>query len=282
MHYTTNGTAQSDKSEIGLKFIDEKDVTGEVKTDIAGTFLFQIPPNAADFKVPASTTFNADAMLLCMYPHMHVRGKAFKYEARYPDGTTEVLLDVPNYDFNWQNTYHLKEPKFLPKGTELNCVATYDNSTANLNNPDPSQVVHFGDQTWDEMMLGFFDAVVIDKAGYDKLVAEIKSSPSEMIMEDDSVATVAHEDAAANDPATESHEAGEAAEEEKEKPKRVQVVSSRSKEEKAESYLNLAKALVSRDKKKAKLWAQKVIDFAPDSESAEKAKALIKELTPKR
>ncbi|MFO0945766.1 MAG: redoxin domain-containing protein [Planctomycetota bacterium] len=164
MHYTTNGTAQTDKSEIGLVFADEKEVQAEVKTDFAGTFTFLIPPQAADHKVTASNTFNKDAMLLQMYPHMHVRGKAFRYEAVYPDGKKEVLLDVPNYDFNWQNTYTLKEPKFLPAGSSIQCTATYDNSAENLNNPDPSQMVHFGDQTWDEMMLGFFDAVPVDQA----------------------------------------------------------------------------------------------------------------------
>ena len=119
---------------------------------------FAIPPGESAYTVTAKSKVKQDELLLSMTPHMHLRGKAFRYEARYPDGQQEILLDVPNYDFNGKNSYTLKEPKFFPKGTTLSCVATYDNSAENLNNPDPSQVVHFGEQTSDEMMLGFFDA----------------------------------------------------------------------------------------------------------------------------
>ncbi len=87
---------------------------------------------------------------------MHLRGKDFKFEAEYPDGSREVLLDVPNYDFNWQLRYMLTEPKLMPKGTRLHCTAHYDNSADNLANPDPTKVVTFGDQTWEEMMFGFY------------------------------------------------------------------------------------------------------------------------------
>src|SRR5690606_25148777 len=98
---------------------------------------------------------------------------------------SEVLLDIPKYDFNWQNTYTLKEPKFMPAGSSIHCVATYDNSAENLNNPDPSQVVHFGDQTWDEMMLGFFDAVPMDQAGYAKFIEHLKTAPPlEIVVEE--------------------------------------------------------------------------------------------------
>ncbi len=91
-------------------------------------------------------------------PHMHLRGKAFRYEATYPDGKKEVLLDVPNYDFGWQTNYRLAEPKFMPRGTRMDCYAVFDNSEDNLNNPDPTKAVRFGDQTWEEMMIGFFEA----------------------------------------------------------------------------------------------------------------------------
>ena len=98
--------------------------------------------------------------LVELFPHMHLRGKAFRYEAKYPDGRTEVLLDVPHYDFGWQLTYQLPAPKHLPKGTVIHCTAYYDNSEENLSNPDPKAVVRWGDQTWDEMMIGFYDVAV--------------------------------------------------------------------------------------------------------------------------
>jgi hypothetical protein len=93
---------------------------------------------------------------------MHLRGKAFKFEAVYPNGDREVLLDVPRYDFNWQLRYDLKEPKFIPKGTELVCTAHFDNSKENPANPDPSKDVRWGPQTWEEMMIGFFATIPTD------------------------------------------------------------------------------------------------------------------------
>ena len=94
-----------------------------------------------------------------MTPHMHVRGKDMTYIAHYPDGRDETLLSVPKYDFNWQITYELAEPKVLPKGTTIEVIAHYDNSPANKFNPDPTQAVRWGDQTWEEMMIGFFATV---------------------------------------------------------------------------------------------------------------------------
>ncbi len=98
-----------------------------------------------------------------MFPHMHLRGKSFRYTATYPDKSEEILLDVPHYDFNWQNSYEFKEPKLMPAGTKLTCVAHYDNSAANLANPDPTAAVRWGDQTWEEMMIGYFDMVLANQ-----------------------------------------------------------------------------------------------------------------------
>jgi hypothetical protein len=92
-----------------------------------------------------------------MFPHMHVRGKSFRYEVAYPDGKTEVLLNVPKFDFMWQHRYILAEPKLLPAGSRLRGVASYDNSPANLNNPDPTTTVRCGPQTTDEMFNGYYD-----------------------------------------------------------------------------------------------------------------------------
>ena len=100
-----------------------------------------------------------DTVVTTLTPHMHVRGKDMTYIAHYPDGTSETLLSVPKYDFNWQITYELAQPKLLPKGTRIEVIAHYDNSTANKYNPDPTKDVRWGDQTWEEMMIGFWGTV---------------------------------------------------------------------------------------------------------------------------
>ena len=104
-----------------------------------------------------------------MYPHMHMRGKAFRYELTYPDGKKEILLDVPRYDFNWQNWFKLEKPLLIPAGSNLLCTAHFDNSENNLCNPDPTKPVRWGDQTWEEMMIGWYD-VAFPKAEAQKLI----------------------------------------------------------------------------------------------------------------
>jgi hypothetical protein len=118
--------------------------------------------------------------LTSLMPHMHFRGKDFMYKAVFPSGETKVLLSVPKYDFNWQLGYELAEPLVLPKGTRLQCTAHYDNSENNPFNPDPNKLVKWGEQTWDEMMIGYF-TVEIDRnakaAGLTRpLPGETKSS----------------------------------------------------------------------------------------------------------
>lgn len=157
MHYTPTGSVQKDRSCVGLVFADPAEVRREVVTNEASNHRFRIPPQADHHRVEASKTIRDDALLISMFPHMHLRGKAFRYEAVYPDGKSEILLDIPRYDFNWQNTYTLSEPKLLPKGTRIHCVAHFDNSKKNLANPDPSETVRWGDQTWEEMMIGYFN-----------------------------------------------------------------------------------------------------------------------------
>ncbi len=105
-------------------------------------------------------TLQQDATLVNLLPHMHFRGKSFEYRATYPNGEKEVLLSVPHYDFNWQLTYDLAREKKLPKGTVIECEAHFDNSPNNRFNPDPTKEVHYGEQTWEEMMIGFFDVAV--------------------------------------------------------------------------------------------------------------------------
>ena len=157
MHYTPNGVAQSDLSSVAFKFTDAKTVKKTVGTREVINTRFRIPPGADNHEVKANFRFRNDSMLLTLFPHMHVRGKSFRYTAVYPDGRSEILLDIPRYDFNWQNGYKFPEPKLMPAGTKLECVAHFDNSEGNFSNPDPSKHVRWGDQTWDEMMIGYFD-----------------------------------------------------------------------------------------------------------------------------
>src|SRR5207248_6825568 len=157
MHYTPNGTPQSDRSEVGLVFADPKSVRKRVRSDMAINAKFLIPAGDADHVLRAAYRFGQDATVHALFPHMHLRGKSFRFEAAYPDGRREVLLDVPRYRFDWQNQYVLAEPKRMPEGTVLHCEGHFDNSAKNLSNPDPSRGVRFGEQTWDEMMDGYFD-----------------------------------------------------------------------------------------------------------------------------
>jgi peroxiredoxin len=167
MHYTPNGTPQTDRSCVGLKFCDAKDVKYQVGTDKAAFQGLRIPPGDPNYKVEAYHQFNRDMKLLALFPHMHLRGKSFRYTAIYPDGTEEILLDIPRYDFAWQNAYEFETPKLMPRGSKLRCDAVYDNSKENLANPDPTAVVRWGDQTWDEMMIGYFDATPAVEQSYE-------------------------------------------------------------------------------------------------------------------
>ena len=158
VHYTPNGSPQLDCSELGLVFVDPESVKYEVRTASAVQHQLNIPPGEADYRVDArSQAAPIDVELLSLMPHLHLRGKAFHFEAIYSGGRREVLLDVPRYDFNWQTAYRLAEPKTLPAGTRIEAVAHYDNSADNPSNPDPTKTVHWGPQTWDEMMIGYFD-----------------------------------------------------------------------------------------------------------------------------
>jgi hypothetical protein len=156
MHYTTNGKAATDRSRVGFQFAKQPPRERVVNTLLTNRNL-HIPAGDGDHAVFAKVTLQADSTLLALFPHMHLRGKAFEYRATYPNGETETLLSVPRYNFNWQLTYYLQQPKTLPKGTVLECVARYDNSPNNPFNPDPAQDVYWGDQTWEEMLAGFVD-----------------------------------------------------------------------------------------------------------------------------
>lgn len=161
MHYTPNGTATDDRSYAGFRFVQKKDVKKRLKGRLAANDNFEIPPGDANHIVKATYVSRQNENLISMAPHMHLRGKSFRYDIRFPDGREDTLLNVPNYDFNWQLKYVLEQPIHLPKGTEIECTAVYDNSEHNLTNPDPSQPVHWGDQSFEEMMIGFMETVPV-------------------------------------------------------------------------------------------------------------------------
>ena len=159
MHYTTNGKEAVDRTQVGFVFAKEPPKQIHV-TGLAVQPRFLIPAGDPNAEVKAVAEIRQDTIMTSLTPHMHVRGKDMTYTALYADGTSEVLLSVPKYDFNWQITYELATPKRLPKGTKVEVVAHYDNSPGNKYNPDPTKDVKWGDQTWEEMMIGFWGSVV--------------------------------------------------------------------------------------------------------------------------
>lgn len=158
MHYTTNGKAGKDQTRIGLIFAKEPPKQRVLTLQLTNDH-FVIPPGAPDYRVEARGTLPNDALLLSFFPHMHLRGKAFEYNILRGDKSVEPLLRV-HYHFHWQMSYRLAEPLPLKAGTELQAVAWFDNSRNNPHNPDPDAAVRWGEQTYDEMMVGFFDVAV--------------------------------------------------------------------------------------------------------------------------
>jgi hypothetical protein len=163
LHYTPRGTKQVDRSRIGLVFADPSTVHKELMSGMALNFRFQIPPGARDYVTRADFRFSRPSMLLSLMPHMHLRGKSMRFVAEYPDGRREVILDVPRYEFDWQNLYVLDRPRPMPEGTILHTEAHFDNSAENPNNPDPRRAVTFGEQTRDEMHVGYLNFALADQ-----------------------------------------------------------------------------------------------------------------------
>lgn len=166
MHYTTNGHPARDQSSLGLVFAKHEPTERVLTLQLANDHdTIPIPPNTDDYRVEVSGTLPHDATLLGFFPHMHLRGKKFEYDIVHADGSRETLLRV-NYHFYWQLSYRLAQPRFLPAGTKLEAIGWYDNSRNNPHNPDPNSAVEWGEQTYNEMMVGFFDVAVpaaIDK-----------------------------------------------------------------------------------------------------------------------
>jgi len=158
IHYTTNGTASTDRSKFGLVFAKEPPKQ-RVLTLSATNGKFKIPPGAPNYRVDSEFETGATVTLASLHPHMHGRGRDFEYRVLYPTGATETLLSVPRYNWHWQLWYNLEKPIVLPKGTKIQCTAHFDNSPNNPDNADPTKEVSWGDQSWDEMMVGFFNLV---------------------------------------------------------------------------------------------------------------------------
>jgi len=159
LHYTTNGTATTDVTRIGFVYAKQTPLKRVIRVQ-ASNAGFAIPPGAADYPVAGSASLGVESELLNVYPHMHLRGKSMTLSAVYPTGEHEEFVRVPRYDFNWQLVYSLTKPRILPKGTVLKADATFDNSATNRTNPNPKATVRWGDQSWDEMMVGFFDLAI--------------------------------------------------------------------------------------------------------------------------
>jgi mono/diheme cytochrome c family protein len=150
LHYTSNGTAGTDRTKVGMIFAKEPPAT-QMRVSAFYNAQLSIPAGKPNHQVDTDVTFVEDALLWGLFPHTHVRGKRWSYSLILPDGSTKPLLSVPRYDFNWQTYYMFKEPLQVPKGARIVSSAWYDNSAANRSNPDPRIDVKWGDQTWEEM-----------------------------------------------------------------------------------------------------------------------------------
>ena len=155
IHYTTNGKEVSDRSSVGMIFAKQPPEK-EIHTSAFFNALLVLPPGAPDVTVPSAIQFDKDVHLTALFPHTHLRGKSWDYKIIYPDGRTEAVLPIPHYDFNWQTSYREEQPLKFPKGTRIHAIAHFDNSEENLNNPNPKTPVFWGDQTYEEMMYGFY------------------------------------------------------------------------------------------------------------------------------
>jgi peroxiredoxin len=156
MHYTANGKAQKDRSSVGIIFAKEPP-KHEVFSVPVANLAIRIPPGVDNYQRESAHTFRNDVHIYGFMPHMHLRGKDILAEAIYADGRKETLLSVPRYNFNWQSVYRLEKPVPMPKGSRIHFIAHFDNSSKNPNNPDPTKEVRWGDQTWEEMLIGWTD-----------------------------------------------------------------------------------------------------------------------------
>jgi hypothetical protein len=159
LHYTTDGKPGRDRSRVGLILAHDRPRERVIML-AAANVRFAIPAGDPDYRLDARVTLHEEATLVSLLPHMHLRGKSFEFRVAYPDGRKETLLAVPRYSYDWQLSYYLDRPLRLPKETTIECTAHFDNSANNPLNPDPAKTVRFGPQSWDEMMIGYFEVAV--------------------------------------------------------------------------------------------------------------------------
>jgi len=169
MHYTTTGKESVDASRIGLwfypkGFVPEERMSGQCACHFTPTWV-NIPPLDPDYEMTQSFTIEKDAKLFAFTPHMHFRGKRMRFYAEYPDGTSEELINIANYNYNWQLAYTYKEPKSVPAGTIITATGAFDNSEQNKMNPDANRSVPWGLQSRDEMFFGAADWKYVDQSG---------------------------------------------------------------------------------------------------------------------
>ena len=182
LHYTTNGQPGSDRSRIGL-VLSPAPPRKRVIMLAAANVRFLIPAGESDYQLDARLTLHAEATLVSLLPHMHLRGKSFEFRVIFPDGRAETLLRVPQYSYNWQLSYYLVTPLRLPPGTTIECTAHFDNSANNPLNPDPTKAVRFGPQSTDEMMIGYFEVATDPKNGFRELLLPPSSSFSPLTLQ---------------------------------------------------------------------------------------------------
>lgn len=181
LHYTPNGTKVKDRSSVGIHFAKQPPKYEYFTNSFANESIV-VPPHDPHFRAEQIWRLRGDARILSMVPHMHWRGKSYRYEVIYPDGRRETILNVPRWDFNWQNVYQLQEPLRLPKGAKLHAIAHWDNSANNPYNPDPTATVKFGLQTWEEMMVGWV-AYVWERPETAEEVAKLKADDPDLLFD---------------------------------------------------------------------------------------------------
>ncbi|MBM3735147.1 MAG: hypothetical protein FJW39_05110 [Acidobacteria bacterium] len=160
LHHITNGKPAESRFRLGMVFARQKPSRKVLTLGAFPRTRMEIPPMTPAHPVNGSVTLHADSELAALYPHMHLRGKAMEISAEYPDGRRELLVNVPRYDFNWQIKYEPTVPRTLPRGTTIHARGVFDNSPNNKYNPDPKATVRWGRQSWEEMMIGYFEVAV--------------------------------------------------------------------------------------------------------------------------
>jgi len=173
LHYTATGKEAEDQSRVGLIFAKEPPKQ-RIHTVNVQNFAFTIPPETDNYPIKARARLKQDITIVSLRPHMHFRGKDFEYRATYPTGESEILLRIPKWDFNWQMSYTLETPKMLPKGTILEVLGHFDNTSNNPYNPDPKALVVYGEQTWNEMLGGLIDVALDPGAGTPELFEPVR------------------------------------------------------------------------------------------------------------